>query len=130
MSTRRGQVSPQLLYEEKTPSARMRHYCLKPVKLVETKATKDEQSVNIQFTRDSKTSVQVDNVREKKFQEHFNFMASRLQKLHKNMMWSMYVGRSFLDNIELVTKAQDEFVSTKLLLGAKTLLTILRICSD
>ena len=57
-------------------------------------------------------------------------MASRLQRLHKNVMWSMYVGRSFLDNIELVTKAQDEFVSTKLLLGAKTLLTILRICSD
>ena len=75
---------------------------------METKATKDERSVNIQFTRDSKTSVQVDNVREKKFQEHFNFVASRLQKLHKNMMWSMYVGRSFLDNIELVTRAQDE----------------------
>ena len=35
-------------------------------------------------------------------------MASRLQKLHKNVMWSMYVGRSFLENIEPVTKAQDE----------------------
>ena len=86
---------------------------------METKATKDEQSVNIQFTRDSKTSVQVDNVREKKFQEHFNFVASRLQKLHKNMMWSMYVGRSFLDNIELVTRAQNEFCINKTVTWSK-----------
>ena len=84
-----AQVSQQLLYEEKTPSARKRHYCLKLVKLVETKATKNEQSVNIQFTRDSKTSVQVDNVEEKKIQEHLDFVASRLQKLHKNMMWNI-----------------------------------------
>ena len=49
---------------------------------MKTKAAKDEQSVNIQFTRDSKTSVQVDNVEEKKVQEHFDFVASRLQKLH------------------------------------------------
>ena len=107
---------------------------------METKATKDEQSVNIQFTRDSKTSVQVDNVEEKKVQEHFDFVASRLQKLHKNVMWNMYVGRSFLEKIEPVTRVQMRlilllliivsFVSTKLLLGAKTLLTILRICSD
>ena len=86
---------------------------------METKATKDEQSVNIQFTRDSKTSVQVDNVREKKFQEHFNFVASRLQKLHKNVMWSMYVGRSFLDNIELVTRAQNEFCINKTVTWSK-----------
>ena len=75
-----AQVSQQLLYEEKTPSARKRHYCLKLVKLVETK---NEQRVNIQFTRGSKTSVQVDNVEEKKIQEHLDFVASRLQKLHK-----------------------------------------------
>ena len=103
-----AQVSQQLLYEEKTPSARKRHYCLKLVKLVETKATKNEQRVNIQFTRGSKTSVQVDNVEKKKIQEHLDFVASRLQKLHKNMMWNMYVGRSFLENIEPVTRVQDE----------------------
>ena len=107
---------------------------------METKAAKDEQSVNIQFTRDSKTSVQVDNVEEKKIQEHFDFVASRLQKLHKNVMWNMYVGRSFLEKIEPVTRVQMRlilllliivsFVSTKLLLGAKTVLTILRICSE
>ena len=86
---------------------------------METKATKDEQSVNIQFTRDSKTSVQVDNVEEKKVQEHFDFVASRLQKLHKNVMWSMYVGRSFLDNIELVTRAQNEFCINKTVTWSK-----------
>ena len=58
-------------------------------------------------------------MREKKFQEHFNFVASRLQKLHKNMMWSMYVGRSFLDNIELVTRAQNEFCINKTVTWSK-----------
>ena len=56
---------------------------------------------------------------EKKIQEHFDFVASRLQKLHKNVMWNMYVGRSFLDNIELVTRAQNEFCINKTVTWSK-----------
>ena len=36
-----------LYYEEKTVSERRRHYCLKPIKLIETKAAKDADCVNI-----------------------------------------------------------------------------------
>jgi len=106
--SRKSQGGPQLQYEEKMLGARRRHYCLKPVKLVETRAGKDDGCVNIQVTRGSKTGIQVDNGEEKKIQEHFDFVASRLQKLHKSVMWNMYVGRSFLERIDPVSRVQDE----------------------
>jgi len=99
---------PQLQYEEKTLSAIKRRYCLKPVKLVETKAAKAEDCVNIQFIRGSKTGINVDNVEEKKIKEHFDYVTTKLQKLHKSIMWNMFIGRSFLEKIEPVNRLQDE----------------------
>ena len=45
------QNEPPLLYEENTKTERKRRYCLKNIKLIETKAAKDELSINIQFNR-------------------------------------------------------------------------------
>ena len=77
---------PTLYYEEKTVSDKRRHYCLKPIRLIETKPAKDVECVNIQFNRSNKTSIHVDNVEEKKIQEHFHFVTTKLQKLHKSVM--------------------------------------------
>jgi len=101
-------MDPPLYYEEKTTSERSRRYCLKPVKLIETKAAKAEECVNIQFNRGNKTNINVDNVEEKKIQEHFDFVTTKLQKLHKSVMWNMFIGRSFLEKIEPDNRAQEE----------------------
>ena len=42
---------PPLLYEENSRCERKRRYCLKPIKLIESKAAKDDASVNILFNR-------------------------------------------------------------------------------
>ena len=47
----------------------------------------------------AKTSVNIDNVEEKKIHEHFDFVTTKLEKLHKNLMWNMFVGRSYLDKV-------------------------------
>ena len=108
MSYKSKQLQPLLQYEEKTVSAIKRRYCLKPVKLVETKAAKAEDCVNIQFTRGSKTGINVDNVEEKKIKEHFDYVTTKLQKLHKSIMWNMFIGRSFLEKVKPVTRVQEE----------------------
>ena len=99
---------PVLYYEEKTLCERKRWFCLKPVKLIETKAAKDADCVNIQFNRGNKTSINVDNVEEKKIHEHYEFVTTKLQKLHKSVMWNMYIGRSFLKENEPNTRAPEE----------------------
>ena len=53
--------------------------------------------------RGTKTSVNIDNVEERKVHDHFNSVTSRLEKLHKSLMWNMFIGRSFLDKVQLVT---------------------------
>ena len=40
-----------LFYEEITKVERKRRYCLRNIKLIETKAAKDENSINILFSR-------------------------------------------------------------------------------
>ena len=42
---------PPLLYEENSRCERKRRYCLKPIKLIESKPAKDEASVNVLFNR-------------------------------------------------------------------------------
>lgn len=42
---------PPLLYEENSKLERKRRYCLKNIKLIETKAAKDDNSINILFNR-------------------------------------------------------------------------------
>ena len=64
--------------------------------------------MNIQFNRGNKTGINVDNVEEKKIQEHFDFVTTKLQKLHKSVMWNMFIGRSFLEKTEPVNRAQEE----------------------
>ena len=49
--------------------------------------------------RGTKTSVNIDNVEERKIHDHFNFVTQKLEKLHKNVMWNMYIGRSYLDKV-------------------------------
>ena len=78
MSYKSKPVLPPLHYEEKTTSERKSRFCLKPVKLIETKAAKDADCVNIQFTRGNKTGIHIDNVEEKKIHEHFEFVTSKL----------------------------------------------------
>ena len=99
---------PNLLYEEKQSCSRRRRYCLKPVNLVETKAAKDVESVNIQFSRGNKTNINIDCTEEKKIHEHFEFVIKKLQKMHKSVMWNMYIGRSFLKKNESNIRAQEE----------------------
>ena len=41
----------------------------------------------------------IDNVEERKIHDHFNFVTQKLEKLHKNVMWNMYIGRSYLDKV-------------------------------
>ena len=97
-----------LLFEESTKQERKRRFCLKRIKLVETKAAKDPDYVNIQFYRGVKTSVNIDKVEEQKIQEHFEFVIRKLQKIHKTIMWNMYIGRSFLDDIEPEKLTKEE----------------------
>jgi hypothetical protein len=101
-------LDPPLYYEEKTTSERKRRYCLKPIKLVETKAAKDPNCVNIQFNRGHKTNINIDKVEEGKICEHFEFVTTKLQKLHKGVMWNMFIGRSFLEKSEPLAVAKEE----------------------
>ena len=59
-------LDPPLYYEEKTTSERKRRYCLKPIKLVESKAAKDSNCINIQFNRGNKTNINIDKLEEGK----------------------------------------------------------------
>jgi len=101
-------LDPPLYYEEKTVTDRKRRFCLKKIKLIETKAAKDEDCVNVQFNRGNKTNINIDKVEEKKIHEHFDFVTAKLQKLHKSVMWNMFIGRSFLENIEPVKVSKEE----------------------
>ena len=58
--------------------------------------------------RGTKTSINIDNIEERKIQEHFNFVTAKLEKLHKNLMWNMFIGRSYLDKNEKVSRVMDE----------------------
>ena len=53
----------------------------------------------VNIFRGTKTSVNIDNVEERKIHDHFNFVTQKLEKLHKNVMWNMYIGRSYLDKV-------------------------------
>jgi hypothetical protein len=108
MSYKTKALLPTLNYEEKIKSERKRRFCLKPVKLIETKVAKDEDCVNIQFTRGNKTGTHIDNVEEKKIHEHFAFVTSKLRKTQKSIMWNTFIGRSFLEKNEPVNQAKDE----------------------
>ena len=99
---------PPMYYEESSHTERKRRFCLKPVKLIETKAAKNADYVNIQVTRGSKTNINIDKIEEKKICEHVDFVMTKLQKLHKSVMWNMFIGRSFLDSMELAQKTQEE----------------------
>ncbi len=44
-------TDPPLLCEENSKLERKRRYCLKNIKLIETKAAKDDNSINILFNR-------------------------------------------------------------------------------
>lgn len=46
----------------------------------------------------------IDNVEERKIHDHFNFVTQKLEKLHKNVMWNMYIGRSYLDKVSEQSK--------------------------
>ena len=49
----------------------------------------------------------IDNVEERKIHDHFNFVTQKLEKLHKNVMWNLYIGRSYLDKV-----SQQKFAKT------------------
>ena len=53
----------------------------------------------IMMFRGTKTSVNIDNMEERKVHDHFNLVTSKLEKLHKSLMWNMFIGRSFLDKV-------------------------------
>ena len=80
---------------------------MKQVKIIETKAEKDEASVNIQLARENKR-ISIDAVEEKKIHEHFDFVATKLQKLHKSVMWNMFIGCSAVEKRKTVNKALEE----------------------
>ena len=64
--------------------------------------------------RGTKTSVNIDNVEERKIHDHFNFVTTKLEKLHKNLMWNMFIGRSYLDKVSLTIKcAKLDFATLK-----------------
>ena len=60
---------------------------------------KINQKITFLIFSGAKTSVNIDNVEEKKIHEHFDFVTTKLEKLHKNLKWNMFVGRSYLDNV-------------------------------
>ena len=41
---------------------------------------------------------------ERKIQEHCNYVTAKLEKLHKNIMWNIYVGRSYLDKVAATSR--------------------------
>ena len=98
---------PPMYYEESSHTERKRRFCLKPVKLIETKIAKNADHVNIQVTRGSKTNINIDKVEEKKISEHVEFVMTKLQKIHRSVMCNMFIGRSFLDNMELGACSED-----------------------
>ena len=77
---------------------------------------------------------------EGKICEHFEFVITKLQKLHKGVMWKLFNGRSFLEKTEPLTVASKRFllrvlttvslVSSILKLGTKTVFLILRIALE
>ena len=62
----------------------------------------------IMICRGTKTSINIDHMEERKIQDHFNFVIAKLEKLHKNLMWNMFIGRSYLDKNEKVSRVMDE----------------------
>ena len=69
--------------------------------------------------RGTKTSINIDHIEEKKIQEHFNFVTTKLEKLHKNLMWNMFIGRSYLDKVSADIKRLFYPRETKSDIGTK-----------
>ena len=99
---------PPLYYEERVTCERKRRYCIKQVKIIETKTEKDEAFVNIQLARENKSRIYIDAVEEKKIHKHFDFVTTKLQKLHKSVMWNMFIGYSALGKRKTINKALEE----------------------
>ena len=81
---------------------------MKPVKLVQSKAVKVNEMVNVEVMLASKSSINIDSGEARKIQEHFDAVTARLQKAHKSVIWNMYIGRSFIEKMEEVSRPGDE----------------------
>ena len=45
----------------------------------------------------------IDNVEERKIHEHFNFVTNKLEKLHKSLMWNLFIGTYYVHAVKLYT---------------------------
>jgi len=81
---------------------------MKRIKLVQGRAGREEGAVCVEYSKGNKTSIHIDNTEAKKITDHFDDVTARLQRLHKSVMWSMFVGRSFIDKKEGSSRAGEE----------------------
>ena len=45
----------------------------------------------------------IDNVEERKIHEHFNFVTNKLEKLHKSLMWNLFIGTYYVHAVKVYT---------------------------
>jgi len=81
---------------------------MKRIKLVQGRVGREEGAVCVEYSKGNKTSIHIDNTEAKKITDHFDDVTARLQRLHKSVMWSMFVGRSFIDKKEASSRAGEE----------------------
>jgi len=89
-----------IYFEEKTVTERRRRFCMKRIKPVQGRVGREEGAVCVEYSKGNKTSIHIDNTEAKKITDHFDDVTARLQRLHKSVIWSMFVGRSFIDKKE------------------------------
>ena len=108
-----------IYYKESTKSERKAKFCLKPVQTVAPKTSTGEKKgsngqgtsdcVNVQLVRGKTTTfVNLDEDEARKVQAHGDHVLKKVQKIHKSVVWNLFVGRSFVDRIQKGKTTSEE----------------------
>jgi hypothetical protein len=92
---------PSVYYKEVPGSTRSTRFCLKPIQTGGQRAEKKTDAINVQVVKGKTTTfIHLDEDEAKKVQNHGDVVLKKLQRIHKNVIWNVMVGRSFVDKIQ------------------------------
>jgi len=93
----------QIYYRESSEALRTSKFCLKPVQIVQARQERRAEAVNVHVARGKTTTfVQLDEDEAAKVGQHGEAVLRRLHRVHKSVVWSCLIGRSFVDRIQRV----------------------------
>ena len=108
-------TDPSIYYKETSSTTKSARFCLKPVQPGGggSRSSKDTEKrsdgINVQVVKGkTSTFIHLEEDEAKKVQSHGDLVLRKLQKVHKSAIWSVLVGRSFVDKIPKGKEKSEE----------------------